>query len=200
MQFHALPEELIRFVDKWTKEVNFHIVKLILFPEFPELTATELENNGNFESSIKSLEGVFRICLGLQPPILSVSSPYDFIVNNPDYLSIDVGKLSSDGLKESSMSGETNDLSLLRIWKKFARDLSKESSTGLWVVNPVSGDRGFYKNSRYTKGASELALKGVKLLPIAGWCYYELDQSAHRAQRTLSKFQEAFDEMKQRGD
>ena len=156
MQFHALPEELIRFVDKWTKEVNFHIVTIILFPEFPELTATELENNGTFEASIKSLEGVFRICLGLQPPTLPVSSAYDFLVKNPNYLSVDIGELNDSGLKESCMSGKTDNVALLRVWKKFARDLRKESSTGLWAVNPVTGDRGFYKNARYTKGASYL--------------------------------------------
>jgi hypothetical protein len=95
-----------------------------------------------------------------------------FIEKNPSYLILNIGRLTEKGLKESWLSGTTQDPQLIKVWKKIAQKLKNKTSSGLWAVNPMLNTKAFYKNVRFTVGASDLSKKGTKLLPTAGWTYY----------------------------
>ena len=169
IQFHALPEELLGFIKNWSKRFNLNVSAGRLFPEFVAEEVSDLDKD-------EQIEGADFIYLGLSPPNLEATSSYDFLSKNPNYLSIYLGKLDKEGLRESSVSGITTNSEELEIWKKIAREIKKETSTGLWAVNPVLMTKGFYKNARYTQGAYNLAKGKTKLLPAAGWNYYTIEE------------------------
>jgi hypothetical protein len=172
-QFYILPKEGFYLVEKWIKEFNFRVVLMQLFPDFKLLEVSHIEN---LEKSAIKREDIYSMCLGYPPPYLSVESRLKFLEKNPDYLTIDLGKLTNEGLKESFISGITDNTELLKIWHKLIRQLRKETSSGLWAINPIMKTKGFYKNIRFTQGAYELAKNGTKLLPAAGWNYYTIEE------------------------
>lgn len=172
-QFHALPEELFYLVTTWVKEFDFRIVEMQLFPEF---RVAELHSIANLEGSVIKQEETYSICLGLLPPDLSIDSRLGFFEKNPDYLVLNIGRLTKEGLRESFLSGMTNDQNLIKIWRKLVRHLRKETFTGLWATTPDASAKGFYKNARFTKGARELANNGTKLLSSGLWVYYVIDE------------------------
>lgn len=173
-QLHAMPEEIIRFVNQWVKERQIYVVAMQFFPDF---TAVELPNKNNLGEALTAFESLRRINLGLEPPNLSVESPYDFWNKNPNDLTIDVGQLTTNKeLTESAISTSPQNMGDIKLWQKFARDFKKGSFTGLWAVSRNTGHRGFYKNARFTQGASEFAKSGGKLLSFVGGNHYELDE------------------------
>ena len=173
VQFHALREELFHFIENWSKSFNFYIIQVKLFPE----TSAHLVPDFNEfkENDLRTQETDF-IYLGLSPPDLSITKNHDFLDKNPNYLNIHLGKISDEGLRESSVGGITNDSEVLKIWKKITANVRKETSTGLWIINPVLMKKGFEKRARFTQGAYNLAKNGVKLLPAAGWNYYTIKE------------------------
>ena len=173
IQFYALPEELFCFAEKWIREFNFHIVALKSLPNFK---AIEISSVSDLKELFISNGEVNTICLGFQPMDLFNHSSYDFHRRNPNYLSIDIGRLNTEGLRESALSGMTDEPDVLKVWKKLAKEIRNQSSAGLWAINPVTQAKAFYKNVRFTAGAGEVAKRGTKLLPSAGWVYYTIEE------------------------
>jgi len=110
-----------------------------------------------------------RICLTIRKPKLSVSSPHDFLVENPESLVIDSGKLVDQTLSESILAARTEDPETFKQWQLVAKDFKSLTKAGLWVKNPATGATSFSKSIRYSEGARSFAEKGGKLKPIAGW-------------------------------
>ena len=168
IQFHILPKELIGFIENWTKEYDFRVVVIKLFP----FSSQEIKDFVGLKDSETELNQLKFIYLGKSSPDLSESDNYAFTAKNPNYLSIHLGKLTNEGLIQSSVGGITDNLEYAKIWRKIIKNIRKNTSTGLWIVNPNINVKEFDKNARFSNGAYDLAKEGVKLLQIAGWNYY----------------------------
>jgi hypothetical protein len=46
----------------------------------------------------------------------------------------------------------------------------------MWVINPETGAKQFYKQCRFSPGAAVIFRSGKKLLAVGGWNYYEIEQ------------------------
>lgn len=173
IQFYALPEELIGIIEKWKKEFDFHLVVMTLFPETATFEINSFEDGKRLP--IK-LEDIFSVFLGLKTPLLDVKNKYNFIEKNPDFVFLDLGKLGAKGLEESWFAGKTDNVELLAVWKKLARQLKKITKAGLWATNIDLSGKVFYRDFRYTTSACKLSQDGVKLLSQGSFIYFSVDE------------------------
>lgn len=174
VQFHAVPDETIKFIKECAKEYNLHIVMVELFPSF----ATHL-----FDEVVDALEDISlcktnRVCLHINKPDIRTNSYMDYFDENPDYLLINIGKYSDNQLQESILATQSETAEFLMVWKKIVKKLNSITLSGAWVVNPYTGAKGFNKQHRYTNGAKNLFLEGVKVVPFVGWNYYVLSEGS----------------------
>ena len=61
-------------------------------------------------------------------------------------------------------------------FKQYITNFKKSMLQGAWVVNPILNTKEFYKNCRYTNNAKKSYENGIKICPIAGTNYYELEK------------------------
>lgn len=173
IQFYALPEELIPLIEEWKGEFAFRMVVVQLFPEMKAFEIDSFEDVANLPIEINN---IYSVLLGFAEPVLDEKNRYAFLVKNKEFLTIDLGKLTEKGLEESALLGETDDVGLLSVWKKLARQLKKITKAGLWAVNTERGGKGFYKSYRYTEGACKLSQNGVKLLSHGPFVYLSVEE------------------------
>lgn len=165
VQFHAVPSEIFEFVEYCSKEHELEAVLMQFYPEFKIICI----NYYDFNSRLLELEKIDQICLCNTKPYILVNSPYDFLTNNPNCLSITIGVFDDQSLRQSFLSGQTDNTELLTIWKKIVKKLNSITSAGVWVENPHTGVKAFYNRFRYTSNAKELFNDGIRMLPVAGW-------------------------------
>src|SRR5690606_32473243 len=115
------------------------------------------------------IERMSTIFLGLDEPDLEAGSVFDFLQKNRGFLTLNVGNLLPAGLTEASISGITEDPSLLRIWKSLVQDIKKSTKAGLWAIHTGTGAKSYCKSLRYTPVAADLSLHGTALLSDAKW-------------------------------
>jgi hypothetical protein len=92
----------------------------------------------------------------------------DCCSQNPDRLALQLPDMRPEGLREGSLGTVSEDAPHLRAWRAVIRYFRKQTTAGMWVHNPSSGARGFYKHLRYSAGIAELHRQGLQLLPFAG--------------------------------
>lgn len=163
-QFFALPEELVEITEAWKDEFNFYLVIMQLFPE---TKVFEIAGFNELEELPIDLEDVYCVFLGRNTPNLNINDRYDFVMKNPDFLTLDFGKVTSNSLGESWLSGVTDKPDLQKLWDKMGRQLRKKTKGGMWAINTEYGRKHFYRDLRYTPGACNLSKKGIKLLTAA---------------------------------
>jgi hypothetical protein len=174
VQYHAVPDETIKFIKECAKEYNLHIVMVELYPSFAAYLFDEVGDALGDTSYCYTN----RVCLYINKPDIGTNSYMDFLDKNPDYLLITIGKLLDNQLEESVLATQTENAESLKVWKKIVKKLNSITSSGAWVVNPINGAKVFYKKHRYTNGAKKLFIDGVKVVPLVGWNYYILDEVA----------------------
>jgi hypothetical protein len=114
-------------------------------------------------------ENIAALALSLNAPnSTNAKSVFEFVKQNPSVLMIEVGRLTQAGLCESSLAANTDDIKILREWKKVAAELRKITQTGAEVVTPSTGDRRLSKSHRFSYGAQVAHMNGVQILPLAG--------------------------------
>lgn len=152
IQFHATREELIKFIRHCALEFGLHLAAIKEFPldefEGHEISVDELPayaKNRKF--------GTFA--LSVRPSHLNVSHINEFHDRNPHALVLEIGKRSSQGLKESWLFCNGGTSRTKAIWEKIAKK---------WKELTLAADHGF----RYTPAAKELEDRGVPMLSMAG--------------------------------
>ncbi len=165
VQFHGLPQEIIEFTGTFATEHKLFAVTLVFFPDFKANIVEDF-------SLLKDIENINRICLSVTEPVLSANNGVAFSRNNPDCLSITIGKYDGEGLVESLVGAQTENKNALKIWRKIVKKIHAFTLEGAWVVNPHKNTKSFYKKHRYTEAAKNIAHLGVKMKPTAGWNYF----------------------------
>lgn len=164
LAIHALPEELLQALFPHVSQMRLH-VSCITFPPF-SVTQISAENMAQtvVDGSCRSL-----LLTEIQPR-LTVQTMGELTEANPDGLYIDVGRLSGCGLQQSGLSFSTSKISTSKKWKRILDGVKRSSNRGAIAVNPDSGAISQLKQHLFTRGARDLEMQGVRMLPVAGGC------------------------------
>ncbi len=168
IQFHATLEELVEYLNSVSSELGLVMTMMILKPFALNVVKGELSLDE------LALERDIRILLTKAEPNLEGESPNKFYDLNPGTVDLDIGKLSKIGLHESALSFMSDDKEKISLANKLASRLKKRTHAGAIAVNPVSGAEANARTHRYTDGAKAMYNDGVKILPVAGNCFFKL--------------------------
>ncbi len=87
----------------------------------------------------------------------------------PAALTLEVGRLDEDGLRQSWLRAMGDNEAAMKLWGRVARDLRAITYAGVTAVDPATGVRGpASRTVRCTPGARDLDARGVPILPLAG--------------------------------
>lgn len=168
MQFHATLEEIVEYVNSASSNLNLVTTMMILRPFVLKVIDGEL--------SIDDLEfdGDIRIIFTKEKPNMNASSPNNFYDLNLGVVGLHIGRLTDRGLKESDLAFMSDDKEKIEIATKLAARLKKITKAGAIAVNPDNGAEANARSHRYTEGAKAMYADGVKILPVAGNCFFKL--------------------------
>jgi hypothetical protein len=169
LSFHALPEEQLEILRQWRP--THRDVLVVAMYWLPTFKVIEFD----FDEVLRTPGFPKRICLGFEPLRRGAESMYQFMIDNLNWTAWDIGELNEDGLRESQFSASTNNATHAKTWISLANQIRKATTAGMWVINPETGAKQFYKQCRFSPGAAAISRSGKKLLPVAGWNYYEID-------------------------
>lgn len=165
LQFHAMTEDICKFINTLLQDKQYSACGVILFPEFAAKSITD-------ELSTDEIAKYDIVVISTQE--IRYSDNYrDFMRRQDNNLGITIGHLADNKLNESSM-WVFSEHEIARVWKTLIGRFKRSLLKGAWVVDPVSGDRSYYKNIRYTENAKKAYENGMEICPVAGWNRYEL--------------------------
>lgn len=181
ISFHALREELALLIPPVVKETEANAAVLEAFPfNVRPIMASELEKTVLDKS-------VDRIVFSAAPFACHAGiDDGSFFDSNVDLLVLDIGKLTHAGLVESRLSARlTKDSCALASWRRFVDALRGVTSVGAAAISPRTGAVSQLRTHRFTKGAKDMELRGVAMLPTAGTVRLQL--SDIRSSASVSK-------------
>ena len=112
-------------------------------------------------------------CFVLSREILNTSKHkhYDFQIDNPNALYINVGEIRPTYIRESWMYALKiiNNKDDHKTWLQVEKELKKEILAGGWGVYRPTMEKKFYKDLRYTQGARALYKKGITMFSSVGF-------------------------------
>lgn len=166
VQFFALPHEIKSCLRVWAESYHLSIGHISLSPIF----IYKALNFDDVDSIIFESRNDNYIVLSNSSIKIGSNKLADFENANPDALFIQVGQSSKHFLKESWMYSlhTLEDENSFKIWKNIVRDLKKTTFTGGWSIDEPTGIRKYSKSIRYTDGAKQSFIQGIKVLPSIG--------------------------------
>lgn len=171
-EFHAIGDEIINVINNSIFEYDLHLVSIQLFPKFTcELISKEDINKKN-----KVILNSRMIVLYNYEPNVMIGDYNVFLDKNTDGIIFEIGVENDEKLKESRISGITENKETLKIWKDIVKRFKDTMLKGAWVINPNNGEKEYYNNHYYTLPAKELFQKGIKIVPYTGWNEYMLEE------------------------
>lgn len=165
LQFHAMPEDIYKFIKKLLQEKCYSVCGVILFPDF---VAKSIED----ELTIDDFTKYDMVVISTQE-IQYADNYRDFMRCQNNNLGVTIGHEVDNKLKESIM-WVFAEHEIAQAWKTIIGRFKRNLLKGAWVVNPISGEKDYYKNHRYIINAKKAYEKGMEICPIAGWNKYEL--------------------------
>jgi hypothetical protein len=160
--FWATDSEIAEWLLMWKSELSIFIVAMTHHPfALKPLEKIDIKPTINNPS-------VWRIASFTTMPKLDCAFQSDFEIANPDGLVIDLGRLTEDGLRESWLATRTDNPHAIKAWRLIARDLKQRTKSGVVGVNRLTGKSSVHASERYSRGAEQLAEKGIPMLPITG--------------------------------
>lgn len=177
IQFHGLQEELLLFVRRCMEISDLRVVAISQFPfRAQEVFVKDLHE------VFSDLSTVRELAFSLKAPVLNVEDELEFGGKNSGCLYLAIGRENSRGLNESWLACRTKNAKSLKVWKQLAKILKKMTEKGAIATNPKTGARAKIASHRFTRGAKELELKGVPILPVAGTALLQLgDESSEKS-------------------
>ncbi len=163
IQFHALPEELMRFIKEVAEDFSANVVAMRFFP-FMLRPVSTVEIEHFFECAPDYRRWAFT----QSEVALPIADELDFADKNPDHLRLEIGRRTERGLEQSWLTARTVNTDALATWRRVATRLKKMTNQGVTAINPNTGASSRMKSFRYTNGAKSLESLGIAMLPIAG--------------------------------
>jgi hypothetical protein len=173
----ATPYELLEWAVKWAESYSLFMAAIRLQPKWT-MTAINAQGSSPQDTPASTCD---QIWLSVDPFSTGGATYFETMANNPQRLTIAMSKESKEGLRAGGIGTVSADERTLKIWGQIRGDLKQRTLAGLWVINPKTGDKGFYKNERYTLAVKRLADKGVKLFPVAGTNELQIVEAPSRA-------------------
>jgi hypothetical protein len=166
MQFHALPDEIAEILLASIQSDDVHIIVEGGLPFIArEIACADLK-----AEAIKAGNGhaTINFYLTLSPPIFGATSRMKFLDANLGGVTINIGRLTELGLKQSALSILNGFPVNYELAKKIAKELKRVTKAGVSSINPLTGTGSVTKSFRYTSGALKLEASGTRMLPFAG--------------------------------
>lgn len=173
IQFHADPDESIELATRWALEHDLTVVLEQFFPDY-QMTVSDAAERVSENGSRQ----VDRVALCHGDVDLTASSAHEFVTRNPGCLFFSIGPRNGDGVRESSLSGTTDDPGTRELWKRLIKGAKTEMHVGATVKNPMSQASNRAPRHLHTRGAHALAEQGVTMLAAAGWNEFVFDDIA----------------------
>lgn len=160
VELHALEEELLSFIEEIVKEFKLSVC-VMSFPPF-DVKEIDISDLRKATSDTKT----DRVALTISPPSLPWTTFLKFLDHNPGTMTIDLGRLTEQGLKESWLTARTSNPAVLDTWRRVARKLRSRTKAGAIAINPETGASSKVRTHRFTKGALNLHEQGVAMLSL----------------------------------
>ncbi len=159
IQFHATYEELVNYLNAVSHEFDLTMTAMMHFP-------FDLKNIESILSMDDiSLDRSTCIILTKGKPNMDASLAGKFYDVNDGAITLQIGKLTDKGLKESALNFMSNDDSKIALAKKVFYKLKKITKVGGISVNSINGMKSDKTSwHRYTIGAKKLHDEGIKIL------------------------------------
>ncbi|WP_267084026.1 hypothetical protein [Xanthomonas sacchari] len=157
-QFHAMPEEYPWLIDQIARGNNLRAYLIKKSNEMADLLDIS-EVNEMIEHASK-IAFVFE--LSNNRGIINETS-----LRNESALFLEMGELTERGLKESWIHAMSTNESIINKWRHIVKGIRNKMVSGIVARSP-SGITAKVTGHRFTNGAKDAALRGVKMLPIAG--------------------------------
>jgi len=170
LQFHIDPDEAVTLAADWARAHGFELVLEQFFP----CATSVLVGSDDVECVAKRLERVHRVAfceMDAETPRVT-SDPHDACLH------LTIGRLASEGLRESALGGISDDGSLMKRWRKLVREARAGMHKGATLHDPASGGSRRLPTHRHTPGAHDLAARGITMLAAAGTYEYRFDDLA----------------------
>ncbi len=170
LQFHAEAREMIDIAFEWAQRYGFRLAAEEYFPDYRAVQLTK-GRRGDGET----FRQVRRIALGRREFDLAGSTTHQFVTRNEDCLSLSIHWPTKEGLRELSLGGVTEQVDLLKSWRRMIREAKASMHKGAVIHGRLSGITSPVPAHRHTAGAHELAERGVRMLAVAGGNEYRFD-------------------------
>lgn len=108
------------------------------------------------------------VWIDLHPLIHDCRGQAECCDKNKDRLGLELPKTTEYGIGDWILGSLSEDDVHLRVWRSIIRYFRKKTTSGMWVLNPTTGARAFYKHLRYSDEIAKLHQTGLHLLPTAG--------------------------------
>lgn len=168
--FHVSREEIAELAEEWATVLGASLVAERFFPGY-EARLLEANEVGR---AICSDDTVNRISLVSAEVELNAVSALDFAKKNPASLSILLGKQDDSRLKETVVSGMSDDPAVMRKWKSI-RDRVRRSMIKISTAeNTVTGASVEVKGHYCTREVKRLVDSGLLLVGGTEWTKYRL--------------------------
>jgi hypothetical protein len=160
----ATRDEISDWLADQAGRFNLHFALVRYRPAFEVVPLPEWD-----EDAGRADAGPWReVWMDLRPVRHECRGQADFCDQNRDRLALMLPEVGPDGMREGDLGTLSEDPARLRVWRAVIRYFRQRTTAGMWVLNPDSGARGFYKHFRYSAGVAELHRQGLQLLPFAG--------------------------------
>jgi hypothetical protein len=172
LQFHAEASEMIELAARWAETFGLRLAAEQYSPDYRVVVLQTRDSN----EAHARLDRVDRIAIGPGDFDLTATTTHQFVTRNVDCLYLDVESETNGGLRESAIGGATENVDLLRTWRRTIRAMKKPMHRGA-VVRSWAATLTLLAHL-HTPGAHVLAARGVRMLSAAGGNDYVFDDLA----------------------
>lgn len=168
--FHATIDEIIQKIKSVMFQYKLNAIVVKLWPEFE----FEIIDQMTFEIKDEYINSARFIFLCSEVPSQLSKNYNEFLSQNVENLVLQIGDRTEGSMKESTIGTRATDLENVKLWKKVISIFKKEMNQGVWIIDPRSGAKKYYKNHYFTIGAQNAYEKGIKMKAFAGLSEYHL--------------------------
>lgn len=168
--FHSTIAEISQKIKSVMFQYKLTAVVVRLWPEFE----FEIIDNMTFEIKDEYLNSARFIFLCKEVPSQLSKNYNEFLSQNVENLVLQIGERTEESIKESTIGTRATDSENIRLWKKVIGIFKKEMYQGVWIIDPRSDAKKYYKNHYFTTGAKNAYEKGIKMKAFAGLSEYQL--------------------------
>ena len=164
VEFYATPAEISAWLGHVHTRTPLQVAAIRFFP----FRAVSLPSTWK-PDAITALDSSVKALWIDITPLSTVHSAHSACASaNRQRLEIQLPEQRPDGLRVGCAATRSDDPERLRIWNSVLRQIRHHTTAGMWVLNPDTGAKGFYRRLRYSAAIVTLVSQGLSLLPVAG--------------------------------